>query len=336
MSSVSKKFGKKFGERMATSRWSSGEWAPLSMEKVEELSLHPASHVLHYGSACFEGLKTHRGVDGHARIFRLDRHVERMRRSAETLCLPIPPSELLTEMILATVQANVHLVPDSPGSLYVRPTLIGTEPNIGGALSPAGEALLFILCSPVGDYFGGGGIRALRATIEREKPRTTPRFGGVKAGANYAMALGVTVEAKRRLGAEQVIFAPGGRIQEAGASNLLLFGPAGVLTPEVDGSFLEGVTRDSILTLARDLGYEVAERPVTVDEVLDWIPKGEIALSGTAAVLAPVGTLFVNGEERSVGDGGVGPITLKLRQALMDVQTARSEDRFGWTRVVEA
>lgn len=325
-------FGTAFGQSMAVARWSAGEWSPPTMEPVAPLALHPAAHVLHYGSACFEGLKAHRGVDGTVRTFRLDRHVERMRASATRLCLPVPDADMLAEMIVDTVEVNLDLVPEPPGSLYIRPTLVGTAPNIGAAGSPSAEALLFILTSPVGDYFGAG--EALRIAVETETPRTTPQFGSVKSGANYAMALGVTMEARAKHDVAQVLFMPGGIMQETGASNVLIIDGDTILTPAIDGSFLEGVTRDSVLTLARDLGMKVDERDIDLAEVRRRVEGGEMALSGTAAILSPVGTLVIDGEDVPVGDGKAGATTLALRTALVEVQTAAAPDVHGWTRSV--
>lgn len=325
-------FGTAFGEVMAVASWA-GEWTAPRLESVAPLPLHPAAHALHYGSACFEGLKAHRGGDGKVRVFRLDRHARRLAASAERLCLPVPPPGLTTEMTLETVRANRHLVPDHPGSLYIRPTLIGTAPNIGAAGSPSAEAMLFILTSPVGDYFAGG-VTPLRIAVETARPRTTPQFGSVKAGANYAMALGVTMEARRHHQAAQVLFAPGGTVQETGASNVLLLSRQRVVTPELDGSFLAGVTRDSLLTLARERGMVVEERKVGSDELWEWARDGEIALAGTAAVLAPVGWLVDDEREVTVGGGEPGPVTLALRGALIDVQLGIEPDRHHWVTVV--
>jgi branched-chain amino acid aminotransferase len=297
-------------------------------EPVAPLSLHPFAHVLHYGSACFEGLKAHRGVDGVVRLFRPDRHVARMQRTAELLCLPVPDAALLTEMLHTAVAVNLDVVPAAPGALYLRPLLIGTEPNIGAAAAPSGDALLVVLASPVGDYFAGGG-RALRLLVETELPRTTPQFGEAKAGANYVMALGVTRRAKAAHGVDQVLFAPGGDVQETGAANFLLLDEERVVTRALDRSFLHGITRDTVLTLARDLGYGVEERTITVTELLGW--QGEAALSGTAAVLTGVGTLVYDGREHGIGDGEVGATTSRLRDALVAVQRAEAPDRHGWT-----
>jgi branched-chain amino acid aminotransferase len=262
------------------------------------------------------------------RLFRPDRHVARMRRTAELLYLPVPDEELLTGMLHAAVAANLEVVPEPPGALYLRPLLIGTEPNIGAAAAPSAEALLVVLASPVGDYFTGG-ARALRLLIETELPRTTPQFGEAKAGANYVMALGVTRRAKAAHGVDQVLFAPGGDVQETGAANFLLLDDHQVVTRGLDGSFLHGITRDTVLTLARDHGYDVHERNVTVDEVLAW--DGEAALSGTAAVLTGVGTLVHEGREHAINGGEVGATTTRLRAALVAVQRAQAEDVHGWT-----
>lgn len=324
-------FGTVFADSMAVAKWKDGTWSIPEVGPTEPFSFHPATHVLHYGSACFEGLKAHRGTDGVVRVFRADRHAERMATSAGILRLPVPPTDMLRRMIHDTVAANRESVPVSPGSLYLRPTLIGTEPNIGAAAVPSKEALLFVLASPVGDYFRGGD-RALKLAIEQEQPRSTPTFGMVKSGANYVMALGITMDRRDQYGIDQVLFAPGGDVQETGASNFMLIDSDRIVTPELTESFLHGVTRDSILQLGRDLGYDVEERALTVNDVVEWSarPDAEAALSGTAAVLASVGTLVIDGEEIPVGAGSVGSETTRLRAALRDIHLAEAEDRHGW------
>lgn len=326
-------FGTRFAPMMTSASWKSGTWTEPVTAPVENLSLHPGTHALHYGSACFEGLKAHRGSDGSVRIFRLDRHVARMQSSAGILLLPPPPTDLLSGMVVAAVQANRDVIPPSPGSLYLRPTLLGTERNIGAAGSPSSEALLYVLASPVGDYFAGGD-RALRLAVETRRPRTTPHFGRVKSGANYALALGITQEAMRELGADQVLFAPGGVVQETGASNFLLLDETRIVTKALDDSFLHGVTRDSVLRLATDLGYTVEERDVTVDEVVAWAAHGEAALAGTAAVLSGVGEIVVDGSVHRCGDGGVGRNTRRLRDALTALHRGDAPDPYGWTLTV--
>ncbi|HEX6254224.1 MAG TPA: branched-chain amino acid aminotransferase [Euzebyales bacterium] len=329
---ASKPFGSVISARMAVSVYEADRFEDHEVVSADSLPLTPASHVLHYGSACFEGLKAHRGTDGVERIFRLDRHVERMRISAELLCLPEPPVDLLTEMIRDVVVANRDDVPEPPGALYLRPVLIGTEPNIGAAARPSRTALLYVISSPVGDYFDTS--RTLTVMIETELPRTTPQFGQVKTGANYAMALGITRRAAREHGADQVLFSPGGLVQETGAANFLMIDGHCIVTRGLDGSFLHGVTRDSVLTIAREQGYDVEERDVTVDEIVERAPQVEMALSGTAAVLAPIGTLIHEGQQITVGDGSPGPNTGKLRETLLAVQRGETPDRWGWTTQV--
>lgn len=324
-------FGTVLVNHMSVARWSRGMWEAPKLGPLEPLALHPAAHVLHYGSACFEALKAHRGVDGVVRVFRLDKHVRRMQESARVLVLPVPSSGMLEEMIIDVVRASLADVPDAPGSLYIRPTLIGTEENIGAAAHPSVEAALFVLASPVGDYFAGG-PRPLALAVETQRPRTTPQFGRVKAGANYAMALAPTMKAAEELGVDQILFAPDGQVQETGASNFLLLDAERLITPELTESFLHGVTRDSVLRIAMDIGYRVEERPVTVDELLTWAarPDAEAALSGTGAVISGVGQLVHQGRRTTIGNGQVGPHTTVLRQALTDIHAARRPDRHHW------
>lgn len=324
-------FGSLFGDQMTVAVLESGgryEY-PGRAQPLENLSLHPGTHALHYSSTCFEGLKAHRQIDGTLAIFRLDDHAKRMVQSVKRLYMPVPEMELIRTMIIDAVEANAAHTPDSPGSLYIRPTLIGTLRNIGAAASPSDSAILYVLTSPVGDYFAGG-IRPLTIYIETETPRTTPQFGMVKAGANYVMALGPTLDAKRDHGADQVLFATGGDVTETGASNFFLVDDSRIVTRNLDESFLHGVTRASVLSLAADMGYEIEERSVSVEELRAWAEHGEAFLSGTAAVIAPVGKIAFADEDIEVGDGQPGPNTLKLRQALTDIQLGKAEDSHHW------
>ncbi len=321
-------FGSVFTDFMAVATYKDGAWSAFELTALNALSLHPAAHALHYCSSCFEGFKAYRRADGGIHIFRLDRHIERMQQSARQLVLPGPDPKLVRAMVLALVDRTRAEVPESPGSLYVRPLLFGTTANIGAAATPADQATLVVLASPVWDYFAGG-MKPLRILME-PSPRSAPHLGVVKTGGNYAAALGPTLVARREHKADQVLFCPGSEVQETGAANFLLLRDRQILTRSLDSSFLHGVTRDSLLTLARDLGYAVEERIVTVDETLEWAASGEAALSGTAAVLAGVGTLIWKGREVRVADGGVGPVTQALRAALVDVQRGVTPDRFGW------
>lgn len=329
-------FGSLFGEMMTTAVLRDGEFTYSgAAEPMAPFSLHPGTHVLHYASACFEGLKAHRQVDGSLAIFRLDDHVERMRQSVGRLRMTVPEADLVRQLIVDAVEANASVAPDAPGSLYIRPTFIGTLENIGAAASPSTSGLLYVICSPVGDYFAGG-VRPLTLYVETTVPRTTPQFGMVKSGANYVMALGPTLDAKAEHGADQVLFANHDDITETGAANFFLVEDGRLITRQLDESFLHGVTRNSVIEMAATLGYEVEQRPITIAELTEWAGRGEMFLSGTAAVLAPVGTLVVGDDAPvTVGDGQPGPNTLRLRDALTDLLNGKTDDPFGWRTPVQ-
>jgi branched-chain amino acid aminotransferase len=318
---------------MVVAKFRDGQWGPAEGVPVGPLEVHPAAHVLHYASSCFEGFKAYRWADGSINIFRMDRHIERMRQSARALVLPEPEPAQLAQMIRASVEQNRDQVPEAPGALYLRPLLFGTTPNIGAAATPADEATLVVLASPVWDYFAGG-MKALRIYVEDVNSRTASQTGRVKTGGNYAAALGPTLEARKQYKSDQVLFAPGGQVQETGAANFLLIRKGHILTRGLDATFLHGVTRDSLLTMARDDGYKVEERVFDVPEMLEWARDGEAALSGTAAVLAGVGVLIHRGKEYRLCGGEVGPTTQELRQKLVSIQRGEIADRRGWfTRV---
>jgi branched-chain amino acid aminotransferase len=322
-------FGSILTDKMAIASFRDGAWSEAEIRVTGPLEIHPAAHALHYGSSCFEGFKAYRRADGSIQIFRMDRHIERMRQSARVLVLPEPDPVLLASMVKTLVDRCREDVPEAPGALYLRPLLFGTMPNIGAAATPSTEAMLVVLASPVWDYFAGG-MKPLKILVEEHAQRCAPHLGVVKTGGNYAAAMGPTLAARRQWGVDQVLFAPGGEVQETGASNFMLIRDGELLTRSLDSSFLHGVTRDSLLVIARELGYRVTERVFKVDEMLDWVKTGEAALSGTAAVLAGVGTLVRDGVVHPVGDGGVGRHTLRLREALVAVQQGDAPDRHGW------
>lgn len=322
-------FGTVLAETMAVATYQSGAWSPFELRPVAPLQIHPAAHVLHYASTCFEGFKAYRWADGSVNVFRLDRHIERLRQSARALVLPEPSVELVNEMVRATIDRNRADVPEAPGALYMRPLLFGTTPNIGAAATPSTEATLIVLASPVWDYFAGG-MKPLRIYVEDVNSRTATQTGRVKTGGNYAAALGPTIEARRKYNTDQVLYAPGGEVQETGAANFLLIRKGRILTRSLDASFLHGVTRDSVLTIARESGYQIEERVFNVPEMLEWVRDGEAALSGTAAVLAGVGTLIHHDTEHKVGSGEVGPLTRELREKLISIQRGEIADKHGW------
>jgi len=326
-------FGAVLADQMAIATFRNGRWSEHELRRTGPVEIHPAAHVLHYASTCFEGFKAYRWADGSIHVFRMDKHVERMRQSARLLALPEPDAAQLSAMVLAVIDRVRDQVPEPPGALYLRPLLYGTMPNIGAASAPSNEATLIVLASPVWDYFAGG-AKPLRIYVEDQRHRTAEHLGMVKTGGNYAAAMGPTLDARARYKVDQVLFCPGGSVQETGAANFLLLREGHVLTRNLDSTFLHGVTRDSLLTMARDMGFRVEERVFDVGEMLEWVKTGEAALSGTAAVLAGVGTLVHRGDEHRVGSGEIGPVTQRLRAALVALQNGEAPDRFGWTRKV--
>src|SRR5512134_1934999 len=326
-------FGTVLAEQMSIATYAKGSWTTDKVVPVAPLPTHPAAHVLHYASTCFEGFKAYRWADGSIHVFRMDRHVARLRQSAQLLSLPVPDAAQLERMVLTTIDRVRAQVPEPPGALYLRPVLFGTMPNIGAASQPSNEATLIVLASPVWDYFAGG-AKPLRIYVEDERHRTAEHLGVVKTGGNYAAAMGPTLAAKQKYGIDQVLLCPGGSVQETGAANFLLIRDGHILTRSLDSTFLHGVTRDSLLTMARDIGFKVEERVFDVPEMLEWVKTGEAALSGTAAVLAGVGTLVTRHGEHRVGTGEIGPMTQKLRSTLVAIQTGEAEDSRGWLEKV--
>ena len=323
-----KPFGTEFCDHFVIAEYSDGAWSAPILKPLEPLAMHPAAHVLHYASSCFEGFKAYRWADGKGRIFRLHDHVARMQKSAASLSLPVPDAEMLAGMVVDLVHHNLADIPEPPASLYLRPTLVGTLLNIGAAAAPSSTALLYVIASPVGDYFAGGAA-ALKLLVA-EQERTTEQLGSTKTGGNYAAALGVTLAAKKKFGVDQVLFCPNGDVQETGAANFLLISDDEIITKQLDTTFLHGMTRDSILKLGAELGYTISERPITVGELLDKVSTYEACLSGTAATLTPVGALVYQGEEIPVRDGQPGPNRAKLQKALQDIQYGLATDTHGW------
>jgi branched-chain amino acid aminotransferase len=322
-------FGTVLASHMAAATYSEGRWSRSELKPLAPIELSPAAHVLHYASTCFEGFKAFRHADGSIHTFRMDRHIQRMRQSARQLVLPEPDAVQLADMVRSVITRCRSEVPEAPGALYLRPILFGTTANIGAAATPAADALLLVLASPVWDYFAGG-MKPLRILVDDENTRSAAQMGMVKTGGNYAAAMGPTLNARAKYQVDQVLFCPGGQVQETGAANFLLIRDGELLTRGLDSTFLHGVTRDSLLTLARDRGFKVSERVVDVRDMLEWVKSGEAALSGTAAVLAGVGTLIYRGTEYRVAGGEVGPQTRALRSQLVAIQQGEAPDPHGW------
>jgi branched-chain amino acid aminotransferase len=322
-------FGTVLTSHMAVTHYQDGKWSPSELKPVAPLQISPAAHVLHYSSTCFEGFKAFRRADGSIHVFRMDRHIQRLRQSARQLVLPEPDAQQVADMVRGLIDRSRDAVPEAPGALYLRPILFGTTANIGAAATPTVDATLIVLASPVWDYFAGG-MKPLRILVDDVNTRSAAQMGMVKTGGNYAAALGPTLSARAKYQVDQVLFCPGGSVQETGAANFFLLKQGELLTRSLDATFLHGVTRDSLLTMGRDMGYTVSERVFDVKEMLEWVRSGEAALSGTAAVLAGVGTLIHQGTEYKVSTGEVGPLTKALRAQLVAIQQGEAPDRHGW------
>ena len=297
-------FGSVFSPLMSVARFDGETWSEPTITPLDSFQMHPGAHALHYGSACFEGLKAHRQVDGSARAFRADAHAARMAQSAGRLCLPVPPPELTQRLIAMAVEANEDTVPDPPGAcISGRPCWAWTRRS-GRRRTRADRRSSS--CSPARSATISHPDR-LTIAVETEVPRTTPQFGVVKAGANYAMALTPIMAARQQYAADQVLFAPGGIVQETGASNIVLIDGDHLVTPALTDAYLHGVTRDSLLKVARSMGWQVDERELSLADVVEWIarPTAELALTGTAAVVGAVGTLVVDGSHCSGRNAGV-------------------------------
>lgn len=328
-------FGTVFMPEMVLSNFDNNRWSTSEVVPSGSIQMHPGAHVLHYSSTCFEGLKAFRHEDGSVHIFRMDKNIKRLAQSSRLLHLPQIDEEQVRQMILEIVAQFASEVPAPPGSMYIRPTHFGTEVSIGKAAAPSLTSTLYVLLSPVGDYFTGG-AKPLRILLDEDGMRCAPHMGMIKSGGNYASALGPILEAREQVQADQILFCPNGDVQETGAANFLLIDGNEIITKGLDASFLHGVTRDSVLKIAADMGMTVSERNLTVTELLERAakPGTEAALSGTAAVLTPVGTFIHNDTEHKVGSGEPGPTTTKLRQALNDIQWGKAEDKHNWlTRV---
>jgi branched-chain amino acid aminotransferase len=324
-------FGTVFMPQMAMTTFENDQWNESQMVSSQSINLHPGAHVLHYSSTCFEGLKAFRHDDGGIYTFRMDQNIARFAQSSKLLSLPEVNEKQVENMILDIVAQYADDVPQPPGSMYIRPTHIGTEASIGKAASPSLTSILYVLLSPVGDYFSGG-AKPLRLLLDEDGMRCAPHMGMVKSGGNYASALPPILKARDEVQADQILFCPNGDVQETGAANFLVIDGNEIITKALDSSFLHGVTRSSILTLAKDMGMKVSERNISVTELLALAqkPGTEAALSGTAAVLTPVGTFIHNNKEYAVGSGEIGTTTMKLRQALNDIQWGKAPDTHGW------
>ena len=332
-------FGRVFTDHMALLDYEQGRgWLDPRIVPYGPFSFDPAAAVLHYGQEMFDGLKAFRGVDGKVRLFRVERHCRRMSDGAARLCMPAIDVALAQSLITGLVRQDAAWVPSTSGTaLYIRPTLVATEPFLG--VRPSHRYLFFVIASPVGAYHGTGFAPA-RIWIEDSFVRAAPGgLGAVKAGANYVASLLAAEEAKKR-GYDQVLWtdaAAHGQLEEVGTMNLMAVIGDELITPALDGTILGGITRDSVLTLARAWGVKAAERHISVQELLSAQRSGalkEVFGCGTAAVITPVGELAWKGEKLVINGGQPGPLATRFFEAITAIQYARQPDPHGWTTLV--
>lgn len=334
-------FGRTFTDHMAIVDYDAarGGWVDPRVVPYGPLALDPAAAVLHYSQALFDGLKAFRGADGRVRVFRLDRHCRRMHDGAARMCMPALDEATIRDAVMALVRIDREWVPATPGTaLYIRPTEVATEPFLG--VRPAERYVFFVIASPVGAY-SGDAFSPARIWVEDKYVRAAVGgLGAVKAGANYAASLLAAKEAKAR-GYSQVLWTDAREhryLEEVGTMNMMVRIGDEFITPPLGGSILDGVTRDSVITLLREWGFKVSERPLTMDEIVAAHGKGtlrEVFGCGTAAVISPVGELAWKGEAIVVNDGRPGEMSRRLVDAVTGIQYGRLPDPHGWMTLVD-
>ncbi|MHC8563647.1 branched-chain amino acid aminotransferase [Streptomyces albidoflavus] len=329
-------FGRHFTDHMVTVKWTEGRgWHDGQLVPYGPLSLDPATNVLHYAQEIFEGLKAYRRPDGSVASFRPDANARRFQASARRLAMPELPVETFIEACDLLVAQDKAWVPPHGGeeSLYLRPFMIATEVGLG--VRPANEYLFVVIASPAGAYFPGG-VKPVSIWLSENRVRAVPGgVGDAKTGGNYAASLLAQAEAAAE-GCDQVAYLDAVEhkwVEELGGMNLCFVYGDRLVTPTLTGSLLAGVTRDTLLSLAADLGYRAEEGRVSIDQWREDSRSGaltEVSACGTAAVITPVGRVQTATDEWSQGTGEPGEVTLRLREALLALQTGRAEDRHGW------
>lgn len=328
-------FGKYYTDHMVQIDWNRPEgWHEARVQPYAPLSLDPATSVMHYGQAIFEGLKAFRHPDGCVYAFRPDKNAERFMKSAIRLEMPALPAGLFLESLKSFLSVDGRWVSSKPEqSLYIRPFMIATEVGLG--VRPSSQYSFFIIASPVGPYFPQG-IKPVSVWISTEYVRAAPGgTGEAKCAGNYAASLIAQAQAAEQ-GCDQVIWIDAIErkwIEEMGGMNLFFVYGNKIVTPSLTGTLLRGVTRDSILSLAGDLGYETDEVMISVDDLIRDLESGAITEAfacGTAAAITPIGTIKSEKGTWKVGNGEPGKLTLNLRETLIGIQTGAISDTHQW------
>ena len=336
---VSPGFGTVFTDHMVTVQWTEAEgWHDAVLGERKPFLMDPASAVLHYAQEIFEGLKAYKAEDGSIALFRPDRNAQRFIQSAERLAMAPVPEELFLQSIETLIKADKAWVPGGEGSLYIRPFMFASETYLG--VRPSHKYTFCVIASPVGAYFKGGSSAITVWVTDSYTRAAAGGTGAAKFGGNYANSLLAQAEASRN-GCDQVIFLDAAEhrwIEELGGMNVFFVMADGTLvTPPLAGTILPGVTRLSLIALAKDQGLVVEERPYAFDQLRADAAAGRVAevfACGTAAVISAIGKLRYSGGEIVIAGGEKGPVTQRLYEQLTGIQRGKVADRHGWVRRV--
>lgn len=329
-------FGKFYTDHMFLMNYDEGEgWHNARIVPYGPIELDPAAMCLHYGQEVFEGLKAYKTADGNIQLFRPDKNMARLNVSNERLCIPLIDEAFCVEAIKKLVEVDADWIPDAPGtSLYIRPYIFAVDPHVG--VHPAKHLIFAVILSPVGAYYPEG-LNPVKIYVEQKYVRAVKGgMGFTKTAGNYAASLKAQDEAEK-LGYTQVLWLDGVErkyIEEVGTMNVFFVIGDEVVTPELSGSILSGITRMSSIELLRSWGYKVSERKISIDELYEAHANGtlkEAFGTGTAAVISPIGQFIWEGKEITVADGGIGEISQKLYDSITGIQSGKVEDKLGWT-----
>lgn len=328
-------FGTVFTDHMLTMRWTTESgWHDAEVRAREPFTIDPACAVLHYAQEIFEGMKAYRLSEGGAALFRPEQNARRFNRSAARLAMPLIPEELFVEAVRALVAQDHDWIPEGEGSLYLRPFMFASEAFLG--VRPANEYTFCVIACPVGPYFKGGS-KPLTLWVSDDTSRAAPGgTGAAKCGGNYAASLIAQREAIEH-GCDQVVFLDAVErrwVEELGGMNLFfVMNDNTLITPQLGGTILAGITRSSIVTIAQDCGLDVQERRYSMVEWEDDARSGRLVEAfacGTAAVVVGIGQVESNSGSFTVGTGGVGSLTTALKDDLVALQRGELPDRHGW------
>ncbi|BBJ37297.1 branched-chain-amino-acid aminotransferase [Streptomyces antimycoticus] len=310
--------------------WHNGKIGPRA-----SLHVDPAAMVFHYAQEIFEGMKAYRLPDGDLALFRPDANARRFRNSADRLAMPSLPEDLFLESVRSLVRTDHAWVPSpGEGALYIRPFMIGTEAML--EMRPSADYVYCVVASPVGSYFKDESSAMTLWASEKYTRAAPGGTGEAKCGGNYAASLAAQAEAARE-GCEQAVFLDAVErrwVEEVGSANVFfVFDDGSIQTPPLNGTILPGITRDSLITLAKDLGISVREQSYTIDQWKADAESGRLREAfgcGTAAVITPIGKVRARTTNFTIGDGQAGPVTGRLKATLTDVQNGRRSDPHGW------